>query len=112
MQNLKAPYCNLALEEEEMTLHDDAFHIYSVRKVFIKCFRQRIMITETLRVSATQNNQLKYTFSFLNGVASKVIGALILFSDHRLETSQEAPKFVLQSFKCFFSKNALTHILN
>ena len=95
MQSLKAPYCNLGLEEEGMNLHDYAFHIYSVRKVFIECFRQRIMLIDTLRVSATQNNQLKYTLSFLNRISSKVIGALVLFSDHMLEMSQEAPKSVL-----------------
>lgn len=95
MQSFKAPYCNLGLEEEEMNLHDDAFHIYSVRKVFIECFRQRIMLTDTLRISATQNNQLKYILSFLNRISSKVIGALVLFSGHMLEMSQEAPKSIL-----------------
>lgn len=48
-----------------MNLHDDAFHIYSVREVFIECFRHRIMITGMLRILATQNNQLKYTLSFM-----------------------------------------------
>lgn len=48
-----------------MNLHDDAFHIYSVREVFIECFRHRLMITGMLRILATQNNQLKYTLSFM-----------------------------------------------
>lgn len=54
MQSLKAPCCNLGLEEEEMNLYDDAFHIYSVREVFIECFKQRIMITDMLRIAVTQ----------------------------------------------------------
>lgn len=107
MQSLKAPYCNLGLEEEEMNLHYDAFHIYSVREVFIECFRQSVMITDRLRISATRNNQLKYILSFLNGVGSKVIGSLVLFSDHTLKISQDAPKSILESFKLFFSKNTL-----
>lgn len=100
MQTLKAPYCNLGLQEEEMNLHDDAFHIYSVREVFIECFRQ---ISGMLRVLATQNNQLKYTLSFINGVSSKVIGPLALFSEHILKLFQET-KICLIIFQMFLFK--------
>lgn len=102
MQCLKAPYCNLGLQEEEINLHDDVFHIYSVREVFIECFRQRIMITSMLRISATQNNRLKCTLSFLNLIDSKVVGSPVLFLEHMMKLSQEVAKSVLKSFKYYF----------
>lgn len=77
-----------------MNLHDDAFHIYSVREVFIECFRQRIVTMDMLRIAATQNNRLKYTLSS-NGAGLKLIGPLVLFTDQMLKMPQEAPKSVL-----------------